>query len=363
MMMENKDLTLLPKPVLLRNTTSNEYEGEGVEMATGIAWDDCAKVIDSLDAVDCVIKEIASDDDTVATFESDDETDSQEEECLSIMPFRILGTLRSDDDCQRTENTIGECSCSCCDNNDDQRQQRVLSPINMESLQYFFPFSKAEDNFWLRYSMVRDGGSIQTFLEHAGRSKYSILAIETTDGEVFGAFTSAPWKKDWNYFGTGESFLWKMRNPRVREDDDKNHKTKGKRNYHDPESKLDIYPCTGENEYIQLCHHDQIAVGGGCTSEIAEEGDDDDCDDDRNDNDNSTFRKRNFGHGLYIGDDMRQGTSSPCVTFRSPSLSKTHSDGSLFEIANLELWTLTPCTREEDADILERSIRFVSQHY
>jgi len=216
-MMENKNLNLLPKPVLLRQATRNQYEGEGMEIATNTAWDDstlqnikviisrnlnnrnvndlsCTKVINSLDAADCIAKESGSDDDTVATCESD-ETDFQEEECLSIMPFRILGTPCSGDDSEKMANIIGECSCCY---NDEHRQQQVLSPINMESLQSFFPFSKAEDNFWLRYSMVRDGGSIQTFLERAGRSKHSILAIETTDGEVFGAFTAEPWRKDWN---------------------------------------------------------------------------------------------------------------------------------------------------------------------
>ncbi len=63
----------------------------------------------------------------------------------------------------------------------------------------------------MKFSMVRDVASMSTFLRHARGSKHTFLAIETTDGEVFGSFTSAPWRKNWNYFGGQDSFLWRMR--------------------------------------------------------------------------------------------------------------------------------------------------------
>ena len=102
------------------------------------------------------------------------------------LPFRILGTSADDVDAH----------------------PHVLSPPLMESLQNFFPYSISEDNFWLKYSLLRDGASMHTLLQHSRGAKYTIIALETVDGEVFGSFTADPWRKDWNYFGSGEAFLW-----------------------------------------------------------------------------------------------------------------------------------------------------------
>jgi hypothetical protein len=66
-----------------------------------------------------------------------------------------------------------------------------------------------------------------------------------------------------------------------------------------------------------------------------------------------TVKSHEWGFGLAIQGDLLVGSSSPCVTFGSPSLSNVHSDGSLFEIVNLELWTLTPCVTKEEAENLE----------
>ena len=39
------------------------------------------------------------------------------------------------------------------------------------------PFTKMGENFWLKYSLVRDGASTHTFLQHMRSSKYVLLAI------------------------------------------------------------------------------------------------------------------------------------------------------------------------------------------
>ena len=68
-----------------------------------------------------------------------------------------------------------------------------------------------------------------------------------------------------------------------------------------------------------------------------------------------------WGFGLAIANDLMSGTSSPCVTFGSPSLSNQHSDGSVFEIVNLELWTLTPCMAIADAEKLQLGKLFLQR--
>ena len=245
------------------------------------------------------------------------------------LPFRILGTSAEDVD----------------------SHPHVLSPPLMESLQAFLPVEKSSDNFWMKYSMVRDGASLYSFLQRARGSKYSILAIETVEGEVFGAFTAEAWRKSWNYFGNGETFLWKMRHSRR----EKCHSIIDQAHM---ESEIDVYPYIGVNNCIQLCTSDKIAIGGGTYesspaldgsnpvhSEVQER-----------------YKAHEWGFGLTIESDFLHGTTSPCLTFGCPSLSALHSNGSIFEIMNIELWTLTPCFRVEDAEKLELGKLFLETH-
>mmetsp|Transcript_23580 Transcript_23580/g.39015 ORF Transcript_23580/g.39015 Transcript_23580/m.39015 type:complete len:787 (-) Transcript_23580:382-2742(-) len=234
------------------------------------------------------------------------------------LPFRILGTSAMDQD----------------------SMPHVLSPPLMESLQNFFPFGVSEDNFWMKYSLIRDGASLHSMLQNIRGAKYTILAMETSDGEVFGSFTSEPWRKNWNYFGTGESFLWRMRQSR-------NTPCHSIIDQAQLESELDVFPWTGENNCVQLCTHDKIAVGGGTTTSEKKE-------------DPPPGGEIAYGFGLAVGRDLHHGTSSHCATFGSPPLSKNHQDGSPFEIMNLEVWTLTPCYTLEDAEKLELGKLFLA---
>lgn len=238
--------------------------------------------------------------------------------------FRILGTSASD----------------------ESSQPHVLSPPLMESIQAFLPLAKSGENFYMKYSMIRDGASLQTLLKQARGIKYSILAVETVDGEVFGSFTGQAWRKSWNYFGTGESFLWRMRHSRL-------EKTNGVLDQAQKESEIDVYPYTGENDFIQLCTHDRIAVGGGTTE------------DDSSKTKSSINKKslseldQDWGFGLALQSDLLRGSSSPCLTFGSPSLCKSQPAGSRFEIMNVELWTTTPSMTEEEAEKLQLGMLFL----
>jgi hypothetical protein len=69
----------------------------------------------------------------------------------------------------------------------------VLSPPLMESIYHFLPYSVSEQNYFMKYSLLRDGASFITLLQNVRGSQHTILALETTEGEVFGSFTSAQW--------------------------------------------------------------------------------------------------------------------------------------------------------------------------
>ena len=77
---------------------------------------------------------------------------------------------------------------------DESSYPHVLSPPLMDSLMAFLPESLENQNFWLKYSLVRDGASMQTLKNYVRASHNTLLAIETTSGEVFGAFTRSPWR-------------------------------------------------------------------------------------------------------------------------------------------------------------------------
>ena len=245
-------------------------------------------------------------------FLSWDMNSDTEERAVLKEPFRILGTSADD----------------------ESANSNILSTPLMHSLQDSIPYGVAEQNFWMKYSLARDGASLSSLLRHIRGAKYTILALETADGEVFGSFTSEPWENNLNYFGTGESFLWRISHQFRNYSYNNLNIDQGQRDDLDESDDVDVFPWTGENNCIQLCTHAKIAIGGGS---------------------HASKEQHNiaYGFGIAIDRDMTRGTSSHCATFGSPPLSKIHPDGSPFEIMNLEVWTLTPCFSLEDAEKLE----------
>lgn len=219
---------------------------------------------------------------------------------------------------------------------DESTKPHVLTVSLMDTLQDYLPYCKRGELFWLKYSMVRDGASMHTMLNKTRGSDYTILAVETMDGEVFGAFTAQPWHVTWKFYGTQESFLWRQQQRRAEPCQSRAQKAMR-------ESNLDVFPFAGINRNIQLCNSDRLAVGGGSPKNT-----------DNHVNDNlSHIKLTEWGFGLALGRDLQQGTTSPCITFESPSLSQIHKDGSLFEVSNLEIWTLSPCLSLTEAQRME----------
>jgi hypothetical protein len=223
---------------------------------------------------------------------------------------------------------------------DDSVHPRVLNLPIMDALQEHLPYSKRGQLFWLRYSMVRDGASIHTLINKTAGSKYNLIAIETMDGEVFGAFTAQPWNVTWKFYGSTDSFLWRLNDLRDPSGAAAARKTKARRLDHD----IDVFKFAGNNRNIQLCTSDSLIVGGGHP-------------DDASVQEFSDIKLSDWGFGLSFGKDLQRGTSSPCITFESPSLSRFHQDGSFFEVSNIEIWSLTPCMTLEQAIKMEDSKR------
>jgi len=257
--------------------------------------------------------------------------------------FAILGTAAEDASCH----------------------PHVLSPPLMESLLEFVPETLSDYHFWIKYSMVRDGYNLYTFLRHVRTSVRTILAIETTDGQVFGAFTSQPWRlvpglfkqktgtgtaetdsqnfndtsilalsysNEESFYGSKDTFLWKMRQSRFESQALVRSATVEQAIL--MESELAVYPFTGRNNCVQHCSTgDGIGLGENAAA-------------------------------IRLDPSLRSGSTAASETFGNPCLLDSKSETPVsFQVANLEVWTLTPHDTVKQAEQAELSSFFQTQHH
>lgn len=250
-------------------------------------------------------------------------------------PFKILGTSANDTSCH----------------------PHVLSPPLMEGLQLFMPESLQEHHYWLKYSLVRDGPGQMRMLRHCRASKHTVLAVETTDGHVFGSFTSQPWRlvSTKGYYGSNVSFVWRMRRSR-------NEAVSSVVEQILMESQIDVYPYTGRNNMVQLCTKDCIALGHGELQDesIGGKGIKEDAEEKAVEIDSQTSVDF-YGLAIKLDKSMMRGTTSSSETFGNPCLVNRGSRGETFEVANIELWSLTPHSTEEVADRAEMRSLFLEE--
>ena len=246
--------------------------------------------------------------------------------------------------------------------NDDTRSTpHVLSPIIMDSLLSFVPEHLSCNNFWLKYSLCRDGASLDILKRYCRAATHTILAIETTHGEVFGSFTSSPWRTHNRYFGTGESFLWRMRHSR-------NSPVASLFDQAQLESEIDIFPYNGSNPYVQLCTRDKLALGGGGALKPELYGreicpNQEDVQSALSEGEEAAYLEWNdYGFGLALDQNLRHGSTSHSATFGNSALGCSGDQGGqLFDVVNLEVWTLTSASTEKEAQKQEMSMFFVRE--
>lgn len=220
--------------------------------------------------------------------------------------------------------------------------RHVMKPPMMDGLRMFLPFAVQQHNFWLKYSMIRDGASMRTLLHKVQSSPRTVLAIETMDGSVFGAFTSSTWRPHGpGFYGSCEAFLWRMsKSSSYRSKEGRMSKRIS------PGNNIEVFPWSGKNRNIQAMAHaeGQLVVGGGAPDY------------------KTTSDSGEAGCGLVIRPDMVHGFSSPCFTFFDcPGLFTVNGkeNNDMFKISNLEVWALTAAEDVQVAKRLESGRRFV----
>jgi TLD len=227
---------------------------------------------------------------------------------------------------------------------EDGYRPNVLTPRLMGALRGFLPYDIGDHNFWLKFALEReqdDDINLASLLSKIPSCQHTVFSVETLDGYVFGAFCSSPWSVQTNWFGSDESFLWRLKHPRTTKD--------RKINGNDGDSEIEIYPYTGADNLIQYCTTQTIAVGGGTDWTNTIEG----C----------PYTEEPSGIGFLLDGDLMGGETSSCVTFANPRLGNRLLGGANeFDVQSLEVWTMTPCATAQDAEeneIQRQSIQLV----
>jgi hypothetical protein len=201
----------------------------------------------------------------------------------------------------------------------------------------------------MKYSLIRDGASLDTFKAYVRGAKDIILAIETTRGDVFGVFTSSPWRRCPTLFGGAPSFVWKMRYNR-------NSPCHSLIEQATLESEVDVYHLVEQEVHIQMCTNDKIGVGVGNMNRYDSLGNIVESEQDE-----EKRNGKNFGYAICLGDDLLSGTTSRSACYKSPCFVDQNSNGEPFDVLNMEAWTLTPAFSQEAAEKLEMTHYFLSE--
>ncbi|XP_041831997.1 nuclear receptor coactivator 7 isoform X2 [Melanotaenia boesemani] len=159
----------------------------------------------------------------------------------------------------------------------------LLQDTHIEKLACRLP-ARVQGYPWrLAYSTEKHGTSLKTLYRNlADVDSPVLLVIKDMDHQIFGGFSTHPFRVSEHCYGTGETFLYSF----------------------SPE--ITVYHWTGENSYFVKGDTDSLQMGGG------------------------------GGHlGLWLDAELYRGTSNKCATFNNQPLSPQPD----FNIHSLEVWT------------------------
>jgi hypothetical protein len=185
---------------------------------------------------------------------------------------------------------------------------------------------------YLMHNFQRDGGSLRTLIKNVENFSSIFMIIQTFDGNVFGCFTSSPWGLERDFFGSGHSFVWRLRHKRS---------ISNRAGYNDAEKeeKLQVFPCSNLDVSFKFVPDDILAVGKCC-----------DC---SKDICISSFSKtggtEQLGFAILLHDDLQRGETFPSTTLHTPRLIDS-VDGA-FEVFNLEVYGFANMPSLEEARV------------
>ncbi|KAI7799171.1 putative oxidation resistance protein 1, partial [Triplophysa rosa] len=158
----------------------------------------------------------------------------------------------------------------------------LLQPEQIEKLAKHLPPRTIGYPWSLAFSTSNHGMSIKSlYRTMQGQDSPVLMVIKDSDGQLFGALASEPFKVSDGFYGTGETFLFTFC----------------------PDFK--VFKWTGDNLFFMKGDPDSLAFGGG----------------------GGEF-------GLWLDGDLYHGRTHSCKTFGNPMLSKTED----FYVQDIEIW-------------------------
>lgn len=158
----------------------------------------------------------------------------------------------------------------------------LLQPEQIEKLAKHLPPRTIGYPWTLAFSTTKHGMSIKSlYRAMQGQDTPVVMVIKDSNGQLFGALASEPFKVSDGFYGTGETFLFTFC----------------------PE--FEAFKWTGDNMFFLKGDMDSLAFGGG----------------------GGEF-------GLWLDGDLYHGRSSPCKTFGNPRFSQKED----FVVQDIEIW-------------------------
>uniref|UniRef100_A0A7S4L149 TLDc domain-containing protein n=2 Tax=Guillardia theta TaxID=55529 RepID=A0A7S4L149_GUITH len=169
-------------------------------------------------------------------------------------------------------------------------------PQDVFQLSESLPRRCSQCDWELLYSTKRNGLSMNTFFRLVTGRRDTIMLIKDSGGSAFGAFIPFPWKQSKDFYGTGESFVFRMK------------------------PTLELFKWGGNDSMFALTNHQGILIGGSGSPAI------------------------------WIDSDFNRGTSGANKTYRSRCLASDES----FTCIHLEVWATLQNTHQSMAFLLNR---------
>jgi hypothetical protein len=163
--------------------------------------------------------------------------------------------------------------------------QGVSQILTMEWIQFIRRYVSARDvykNWALLYSTEKHGISINTMYAKVHEKGAMVIVVEDSKGYVFGGYASEYFRPSQRYYGTGESFLFRLH------------------------PQIDVYPWPNSNNFFIFSSEHFISMGGGDSGK----------------------------YGLYLDADFATGTSGYSNTYHNKPLASSE----FFECALVEIW-------------------------
>ncbi|XP_039592907.1 oxidation resistance protein 1-like isoform X2 [Polypterus senegalus] len=159
----------------------------------------------------------------------------------------------------------------------------LLLPDQIEKLAKHLPPRTIGYPWTLAFSTAKHGMSIKTlYRTMAAQDSPVLMVIKDSDGQIFGAVASEPFKVSDCFYGTGETFLFTFC----------------------PD--FEVFKWTGDNMFFIKGDMDSLAFGGGSGE-----------------------------FGLWLDGDLYHGRSHSCKTFANHTLSKKED----FFVQDIEIWS------------------------